>query len=104
MMIYRVAKDKKVEHVKFTRTYHPNYKSKLYKILCTRYLWPWVGPTLAVLQCVMYLRTTSYFPIMGPIVQATQVGCKLNQGAARISHRSVYSDLLTGATQDRGGV
>jgi len=32
-----------------------NYTPDLHHIFCT-YLWPWLGPPLAALRCVMYIR------------------------------------------------
>ena len=32
-----------------------NYTPDLHQIFCT-YLWPWLGPPLAALRCVMYIR------------------------------------------------
>ena len=48
--------------------YLRNHISKLHRVFCACRLWPWLGPHLTALQCVMYfrfLRSTSCFHIMG---------------------------------------
>jgi len=36
--------------------YLKNHMWKLYKIFCTCYLWPWLGPPLTAMQYVVYFR------------------------------------------------
>ena len=51
--------------------YLKKYTSKFHAIFCTCYTGPWLGPPLTTLEYVTYfrfLRMTSYFPILGPIV------------------------------------
>ena len=72
------------------RTYLRNHTSKLYQIFCICYVRTWLVPSLMELQytiCTSGLVDDAIFPIMGPMVRATQVWCTFKvtrQGAARI--------------------
>ena len=63
--------------------------SKLHQIFYACCLWPWFDPPMGITAiCYMFpiLQMTSCFSIMGPVMQAVQVGCKLkvtHQGAAQ---------------------
>ena len=65
------------------RSYLQNCTSALHQIVCASYLWPWLGPPLAVLRYIMYFRVMDnvIFPDNVWAYIATQKGQALKVAA-----------------------
>ena len=71
-----------------------NHVSELHEIVCTCYLWPWLGPHLTTLQCVMYFRFCGWRHVSHN--RAYVVYC-----TARITAEGCQSE---GGNAERGGL